>query len=211
MRLITYYTDSHTYLYENYFISSIKDDFEILCKIGDQISPDGNYFTTGFNETTKNKILFLFESLSGITENEFVLFSDVDIIFLNPISDYIKEYMDYDMVFQKGFGGLNTGFFILKNIPEVRNLLNSVVENCHHYHDDQIALNKLINKFNINYTTFNDRIMCPATVIGSKIWTDEQFIIPEETLVFHACWCAGVDNKIRLLNYVRDYKQITSS
>ena len=207
MKLITYYTNSHYDLYKNYLIPSIKDSFDIFQKCGVQISPDGNYFNKGFGETTKDKIVFLLECLNQSNENETILFCDVDIIFLRSVKEYLEQFSEYDMVFQDGFGGLNTGFFIMKNNQKVKNLLDSVIKNCHMYHDDQITLNFLIKNTDIKYTIFDDRVMSPATCLGSTIWTNEEIEIPNDTLVFHACWCAGVENKIRLLDYVRDYKK----
>lgn len=207
MKLVTYYTESHSNLFSNYFIPSLKDDFEIIEKCGRQISIDGNYFNDGFSETTKDKIKFLLETLQNTEENEVVLFCDVDIVFLGSIKDYLNEYLDYDMVFQEGYGGLNTGFFIMKNNQKVRDLLDSVVKNCHMYHDDQITLNFLIKNTQLKYGIFDVRVMSVADSIGPRIWVDEIFDIPEQTLVFHACWCAGVENKIKLLDYVLNYKK----
>ena len=207
MKLVTYYTESHSKLFADYFIPSIKDKFDIIGKCGQQISPDGNYFNQGFSETTKDKIEFLLETLKTSEEDETVLFCDVDIIFLGPIKDYLGNYDQYDMSFQEGHGGLNTGFFIMKNNQKVRNLLDLVVKNCHMYHDDQITLNFLIKNTELRYCTFDVRIMSVADSIGPKIWNNEIFDIPEKTLVFHACWCAGVDNKIKLLDYVLNYRK----
>jgi hypothetical protein len=207
MKLVTYYTESHTTLYQNYLIPSLNDNFEIHDMCGKQISESGNYFNEGFGETTKNKISFLFNILEKSEQDEIILFCDVDIIFLGSIENYLKKYFDHDMVFQDGFGGLNTGFFLLKNKENVRILLKKVIENCHKYHDDQITLNHFISKSNIKYTTFDKKVMSPADCIGPKIWTNEKIDIPDDTLVFHACWCAGVENKIKLLEYVRDYKR----
>jgi len=207
MKLVTFYTKTHEELLKGFLIPSITEDFDIIKECGQQKSVDGNYFSNGFNESTKDKIIFLYNTLLDSDENETILFSDVDIIFLNPIKSYLKKYSNYDMVFQKGYDGLNTGFFLLKNKDSVRNLLKNVINNCHQYHDDQLALNDIITKYNdINYTTFDDRILSPAAIIGSVIWSGENLNIPTDTLVFHACWCAGVDNKIKLLNYVKNYR-----
>lgn len=209
MKLITFYTNSHKKMFDDYFKPSMENyGFELITMEGHQYSSDGNYFTEGFNETTSDKINFLSETLDTLPENEFVLFSDVDIIFLNDISDYINQYKNYDMVFQNGYGGLNTGFFLIKNISKVRELLKKVVEVCHQYHDDQLALNAVIKFFNIKHTMFDDKILSPAAIIGPKVWTGEELEINEEVLVFHACWCAGVDNKIKLLDYVRNYQKL---
>jgi hypothetical protein len=170
MKLVTYYTDSHFDLYKNYFIPSIKDNFEIFEKCGNQVCSEGSYFNPGFNETTKNKIEFLLESLEHLNEDEIVLFSDVDIVFLSPVKEYLDQYIEYDMVFQEGFGGLNTGFFIMKNKKPVKDLLKLVIDNCHLYHDDQVALNFLIKGSGLKYTVFDDKIMSSATIIGPRIW-----------------------------------------
>ncbi len=207
MKLITYYTKTHEFLLKEYLIPSINEDFNIIDGYGQQKSEDGNYFSKGFNESTKDKLIFLYDNLLNSDENEILLFCDVDIIFLKPIKDYLNKYLDYDMVFQKGYDGLNTGFFLLKNKKNVRHLLKDVIENCHKYHDDQIALNDIIQKYNnIKYTTFDDRILSPAPLIGRKVWSGETFEVPNNTLVFHACWCAGIDNKIKLLTYVKNYR-----
>jgi len=209
MKLIVYYTDTHEKLYKDYFLESIKDDygFKIIAKKGHQHSLNGSYFSQGFNETTRDKINFLLDNLLESKENEIVLFSDVDIIFLGDIKEYIKGYDSFDMVFQNGFGGLNTGFFIMKNNQKVRTLLESVINECHKFDNDQIATNEIIKRYDLNITMFDDKIMSPANLIGQKIWSGENLIIPSTILVFHACWCVGVENKSKLLEYVRTYKK----
>lgn len=211
MKLVTFYTKTHEKMLKDFLIPSITEDFEIHQGTGEQKSQNGSYFSIGFKESTRDKIVFLHKVLLESEENEILLFSDVDIVFLKPIKEYLNNYLNYDMVFQKGYDGLNTGFFILKNTIDVRNLLLDVINNCHLYHDDQIALNDIIQRHpEIKYTNFDDRVLSPAAIIGYKIWSGEPLGIPEDTLVFHACWCAGVDNKIKLLSYVRDYRKVTT-
>jgi hypothetical protein len=212
MKLISYYTETHEILVNKFFIPSIKEEDNFLLKIkkGIQQSKDGNYFSEGFNITTRDKIQFLCDELKQSNENDFVLFSDVDIIFIKPINEYLKNYQQYDAVFQKGYNFLNTGFFMLKNTKKIRDFFNNAVNEIPKYHDDQVAINKMIVRSDIKYTTFDDRILNPAALIGKKVWAGEKFILPDNTLVFHACWCAGVENKIKMLEYARDYETITS-
>ena len=91
MKLIAHYTDSHQILLNDFFIPSIKneDDFILKTNKGTQYSNDGNYFSNGFNLATKDKIEFLYNELLKTDEDEFVLFSDVDIIFIKPIKNLI--------------------------------------------------------------------------------------------------------------------------
>ena len=209
MKLITFYTKTHERMLREFLIPSVTEDFELIVGSGRQKSQDGNYFSEGFNESTKDKLIFLYNVLQKSENNEVLLFADVDIIFLKPVMAYLKKYLEHDMVFQKAYPGLNTGFFLLKNKKEVRNLLKNVINNCHLYHDDQLALNDIIQKYIlIKYTNFDDRILCPAAILGLKVWDGEELVISEDTLVFHACWCAGVDNKIKLLDYVRNYRKV---
>ena len=150
MKLITFYTNTHKQMFDEYFLPSIKkeDEFEIISKEGLQYSSDGNYFSNGFNETTRDKIKFLYDNIISLPDDEIILFSDVDVIFLKPLKSFLSNFINYDMVFQNGYGGLNTGFFLLKNKQEVRNLLKKVIDDCHLYENDQIALNDIIKHFN---------------------------------------------------------------
>jgi hypothetical protein len=211
MKLVTYYTKTHEILFEDYFINSLKNynEFEILSSTGSQHSISGDYFSAGFNETTKDKIDFLLNVLeTSCSEDEMVLFSDVDIIFIKPVKDYLSSFNDFDFVFQNGIGGLNTGFFIVKNNELSKNLLRDVIEKCHIYDNDQLALNALIGNHNVKFKMFGDEILSFAHLFGPKVWSGEKFNVPENTLIFHACWCAGIDNKIKLLDYVRDNTKI---
>lgn len=209
MKLITYYTKTHEHMFNEFLINSLNlhNEFEVISSTGKQHSNDGNYFSEGFNETTKDKIIFLLNVLeNSVDENEFVLFSDVDIIFLKPIKNYLTQYFEYDIVFQNGFGGLNTGFFLLKNNNVIKKLLQDVIENCYLYDNDQITLNNVIKNHNVKFSMFGDEILSPAHILGPRIWNGEDLRIPNNTLVFHACWCEGTDKKIKLLEYVRNYK-----
>jgi hypothetical protein len=207
MKLITYYTQTHKIMYEDYFLKSLNltDKFEIFTKCGIQHSSSGNYFSKGFNETTKEKIKFLLDTLNfSIDENEIVLFSDVDVIFMSKIEEYFNKFKEFDMVFQNGIGGLNTGFFLVKNNNQVKKLLEEVIDKCHLFDNDQIALNSLIKNHPIKFTMFGNEIFSVAHTIGPKVWNNEKFEIPNNLLVFHACWCEGVNKKIELLNYVKE-------
>ena len=207
MKLITYYTQTHKIMYEDYFLKSLNltDNFEIFTKCGIQHSSSGNYFSKGFNETTKEKIKFLLDTLNfSIDENEIVLFSDVDVLFMSKIEEYFNKFKEFDMVFQNGIGGLNTGFFLVKNNNQVKKLLEEVIDKGHLFDNDQIALNSLIKNHSVKFTMFGNEIFSVAHTIGPKVWNNEKFEIPNNLLVFHACWCEGVNKKIELLNYVKE-------
>lgn len=206
MILVSHYTDSHKELFDNYLSRSVKAEygFEIVSNKGTQYSVDGKYNSTGFNETTRDKIHFLLEILEKRELFETILFCDVDIVFLKNPMEYFKKYEQYDMVFQNGYTEYNTGFFLLKNKAKVKELLREVVDTCHLFtkDNDQEAINTLIKKTTLKHTHFDDLIACPATYNGLQIWQGEELIIKNDPIAFHACWCSGVENKKRLLDFV---------
>ena len=207
MKLVSYYTSSHKILYDNYFLPSIKSDFgfELISKEGIQLSESGSFDSSGFNESTSDKINFLIEVLENTPKFDNLIFCDVDLVFIkNPI-DYLKDFLDYDMVFQYGYSDLNTGFFLLKNKDKVKELLINVRDNCHLFLHDQDALNFFIKKTSLKYTTFDNQISCTATFNGTNIWGGEEFKVNYLPIVFHACWTIGVENKIKLLEKIKNY------
>jgi hypothetical protein len=211
MKLLTFYTESHKPLFCEMFIPSVEtQDFASLhAGSGTQYSKDGGYYSEGFNETCRDKMLFILEKLEFLPD-DFLLFSDCDVVFLKPVTKYLKGYEDYDMVFQNGYPELNTGFFMMRNCDEVKALLRDVIKNCHIYHDDQDALNHRIKNHGVKYGMFDNRIVCPATFNKSVIWKDEIFKIPEETIAFHACWCVGVKDKMKLLRQIVETQNLAS-
>lgn len=210
LKILSYHTRTHQLLFDKFFKPSIKDTHTLISKIGNQVSHNGEYFSNGFNQTMKDKIMCVRESLVNISENDFLLYSDVDVIFIEKIEDYIKNYYHFDLVFQKGYSGFNAGFFIVKNNKNVIEFLDEVISECHNHFDDQHAINYLITKYydKLNYAAFDDQIFSIAATNGGHIWQggDIQFI--SNILVFHACWCVGIDNKIKLLNIANKHFQL---
>jgi hypothetical protein len=211
MKLVTYYTNSHKDLFDNYFLPSIKSDFgfDLLHKEGIQYSKDGNFDSLGFNEATRDKIGFLISTLDQVEKFDFILFSDVDIVFLKNPSEYFKKYESYDIVFQDGYEGhYNTGFFLLKNKDKVKELLQKVYDNCHLFIHDQDAMNHFLHKSQLKYTKFDTNISSTATFFGPNVWDGENFHIDFVPIIFHACWTKGIENKKTLLNRFIEFSDI---
>ena len=206
MKLLTYYTNSHKSLLDNFFIPSIpkSDNFDLRIGTGMQHSATGAYDSHGYNLTTEEKIVFILRELYVLPEGERILFSDCDVVFLKPVMSMLSEYENYDIVFQDGYQELNTGFMLIRNCPVVRTLFEDVVRKCYLYKNDQDALNFLIDKYFIQYTMFGRTVLCPADFIFPSHWNGQKIKIPEYAKVFHACWCFDVENKLKLLKHVTD-------
>jgi hypothetical protein len=207
LKILSFHTPTHDYLFDEFFFKSIKDDCALKSEKGNQISADGGYYSKGFNETMKNKIEAVRNNLLSIPKGDFILYSDVDVIFIKPIANYLEDYMNYDMVFQKGYSGLNAGFFIAKHNDNVIQFLDAVINQCHLYFDDQFTINSIIGSYPISYSTFDDKVLSIAALNGAQIWDglDINFNFPDDIVAFHACWCVGIEAKTKLLEYVRNF------
>jgi len=204
MKLLTYCTASHKTLLRECFLPSIfiKDEFEVELGSGSQHSEVGAYNSPGFNQTTADKIGYILAKLEMMENDERILYSDCDVVFLKPVTKFLSEYENFDMVFQNGFYELNTGFMLIRNCQVVRTLLRDVIDRCDSRTHDQDALNAIIKRYSVRYTKFDSRVSCPAAFIYPQLWDGQKLPVTDAVLVFHACWCVGVERKKLLLDTV---------
>jgi len=200
MKVYTYYTESHKNMFDNYFSKTI-EDLEIKAFIGEQECKSGEYYSTGWKTTTMKKVDVF---INAVKENmgDIFVFSDVDIQFFGPIKDsLLQELGDFDIAIQNDYnGGLCSGFFICRGNERTLNMFESMKNNGHLYAEDQYALNMNLH-------------LCKVTVLSTRFWTFGQFggqwkgqifDIPENILMHHANWTEGINNKIKLLDIVRE-------
>ena len=206
MKLLTYYTDSHKDLFGGCFLPSIpaEDNFDLNIGCGVQRSVDGAYTSKGFNQTTEEKIRCILSVLDTMDDDTRLLYSDCDVVFLKPVKGYLQGYSGYDMVFQEGHSEFNTGFMLMRNGSGVRALLLDVAQQCNRYKNDQDALNLLMGSHYLSYKKFDRRVLSPADFIFPCLWDGHKFPVPDSALVFHACWCVGVERKKLLLDMVKN-------
>ena len=138
MKLLTFYSDSHKELYEEFFLESfnrlLKDSFELKSKHIDQLSKTGEYDADGFSETMVEKLVQIIDNID-ITDDEPLVFADCDIQFFEDFSDDITtELGDYDIKFQDDIVCVCAGFFVCKQNDAVLNFFINMkrllLENC---------------------------------------------------------------------------------
>jgi len=222
IKLLTFYSDTHLELYENYFLKSynkfLTNEFNLKTKHIPQISSTGEYGKEGFEETMIEKIKFIIENIN-LNDPLPLVFADCDVNFLNSFkTDIVKELQNFDIKFQLNHpsGELCAGFFIAKQNSKVLQFFEAVLTNL----TDSLVDNTLppglsdqniINYFykNLSSEDINIGSLCPKkyyTVIHSikDRWTNQEFTPPSEMLVHHANWVVGIDKKIELMEYIQN-------
>ena len=84
MKLYVIYTESHRNLYEDYFLKSLPNEFEIIPLEIPQECPTGEFYKEGWDKTCYRKVE-LFHKACEENQGELFAFSDVDIQFFGNI------------------------------------------------------------------------------------------------------------------------------
>ena len=113
MKLYVVYTPSHELLFRDWFMSSLKDPYELVVRKVEQIAPSGSFMESGWLDTMHHKIDLI---LDGIRENPGQVFvhSDVDVQFFRPTIPLISRLMQgKDFLVQRDtpWGMVCAGFF----------------------------------------------------------------------------------------------------
>jgi hypothetical protein len=212
IKLYAFYTPSHAYMKDRWFLPSLKDDYELILEEFDQECPSATIMQTGWNSIMIHKIDLI---IKGIKENwgKVFIHSDVDIQFFRPTKEIILQAMrDKDMVIQRDdpYGEVCAGFFACRGNEKTLKLWQKIRENVlmpGNKAHDQDWLNSLIyrsNPFNIAWDYLPNDFMGGGTMTA-KLWLPgKELPIPKTIAMHHANYTFGVDNKIAQLTYVKD-------
>jgi hypothetical protein len=204
MKLYTFYSESHKYLYDLFLDSIHKTNsfIDINVDILDQ-QGSGSFMESGWESTMGKK---LDQIIRACEEGDIFIHSDSDVIFLRNIEEKILEELgDFDIAFQDdGVVGLCMGFFICKPNTEITSLFKKVKEILPSFKGhDQNALNSIIQNYNIKYKKLS-HLFFNYGQTRSRVWNGEDFEVAEDILVFHANWTIGTENKIKLINKIKN-------
>lgn len=225
MKLYTFYTNTHIKFLCDYFLPSLKDNFELIIDKKNQLSESGIYMENGWIDTMFFKVDTI---IKGIIENidrqSMFIHSDVDIQFFGLIEEeIIRSIGDLDMVFQKGARSINNGFFVCranrKTLMFWKDVKNFMKENNVHderaskillglspnYHDDANTAFKMFgNKYGIKWNYLSvDKFVGGQYCIES--FESQKFISPPlTTLMHHATSTVGLERKINQLEHVKN-------
>lgn len=201
MKLYTIFTPSHRAMYENYFLPSLpKGEFEVISSEIPQECETGQFYTEGWSQTCFRKVELFIKVCEENMGNIFT-FSDVDIQFFGPLKEtLIDELGEYDIAVQNDTGNYYcSGFFVCRGNERTLNMFKSMRDN--YNKEDQTSLNENIH---LCRSKFLSKRFFTVAHITNAVWKGEDINIPDYVLMHHANWTEGIDNKIKLLEMVKN-------
>ncbi len=208
--LCTFFTPSHEDMANKWLLPSIQDDFEIIIGTGPQECKSGSFMQDGWIETTRKKVLHIIDTIEN-NMGHTMIFADPDIQLFGPVGPHITKLLkNNDIVIQRDnpSGTFCTGFFAHRCNEQMadfwkqvnRYMLNNYPHKC-----DQRAFNEVVHKTQIKSAYLPSNFFMGAGTLSGKKWNPgDKLEIPNDILMFHANYTAGLEKKEQLLKYVHD-------
>ena len=211
LKLYTFYTPSHKILFDQWFLPSLQDEYDLIVETYEQECLSARFLSPGWTKTTYRKIELI---LRAILENwgDIFIYSDVDVQFFGKTEAVIlKNIKDKDIILQREdpYGGLCTGFFVCRANEKTLHLFRSAKNIMHNNKkvSDQEAINRVLkqqNYWDIQWGYLPDVFFGGGLKTG-KLWKiGMSLIIPNDIVMHHANFSIGIPTKIAQLEYVRD-------
>lgn len=209
MKIYTFYTDTHKKILNEYFLSSFEKtnkDLDLIVRKFDQKCPTGKYMSDGWNKTMINKVDYILESIEE-TWGDVFIHSDCDVQFFGSIkNDIIDQLSDADIAAQADSDHhLCCGFFICRSNKKTKNLFENVRHQITETYNDQQAMNLLVHGY-ASYSLLNEKYYSVWMSMGQNHWQSHMLIdkIPKNVLVHHANWTVGLENKMILMDRIKE-------
>ncbi len=218
-KLYCMYTPKFQILYEDFFLPSLKDEFDVVAKNYEQECPSGVFLSSGWNKTMMRKLELLRDAIYENANNQVFFYSDVDIIFLNPILQAALKYLgDKDFVIQQGWprNMICAGFLVMRGNERTLNLILRALElmktnaKIHDQKAIQIILERLtpheiVWDFLPSLQFPNGRRILKNLQNGKELYSPESEIeLDDSLLLFHANCTIGLSNKYHFLKRVQE-------
>lgn len=209
-KLVTFYSETHENMYNEFFIKSyneiLKDKYKLLTKKIEQLSPTGEWASKGFDIMMVEKVKWIIENID-IDDENILVYADCDIQFFGDITYNLGNN---DIMFQSDYSNICAGFFICKQNQNVLNFFKLVetnlVNSLNGVIDDQLILNKILNS---GYSKISkdilptDKYWTVGFSTNGNVWNGQDIKVPN-ILMHHANFAIGLENKVKLLNLVKN-------
>ena len=229
IKAYTLFTDSHKKFLTDYFLPTFpfRSEIELTILHRQQHCKTATFETLGWKDTMKDKAECFYENIKKCNDDEIFMFIDPDIQFFGDFyNDIVERIKNVDILWQNDvIGGVNTGFFAVRNNSKTRSFFKTLLGNLEsdNFSQEQVLAYYILREYGANdsinvkweflpdeYWTYG-HIAATFNKAGTGLkgsWTEdtEDFEIPDNMIIHHANWTAGIENKIKLLNIVKNKK-----
>lgn len=231
IKVHTLFTNSHKKFLTEYFLPTFpfRKEIDLTILYREQHCKSVIFESEGWHKTMRDKAQSFVDGIEGCNEdNEIFMFIDPDIQFFGDFYDDIVNIMqNNDVVWQNDIiGGVNTGFFAVRNNKKTRSFFKTIVGNLDNFAQEQILANHLlanIEKYptiNIKWTFLPERYWTYGYVVPLQSkkhpnrikggirghWTEDadDFNLPKDIIMHHANWTSSHEDKFKLLDLVKE-------
>jgi TupA-like ATPgrasp/Nucleotide-diphospho-sugar transferase len=201
MKLIGVYSSSHETFKDEWFLRTLKDDYEV-CLYQSEARGHGKYMEADWQQAVRFKSAKIIETIQKNWGEVFV-YSDMDVLFVGPTKATIQSCLNgKDIVCQLDdpAGNLCAGFFAIRANDVTLKLWQQVQRATACEGRDQIAFNRLVRAMEVRAGYLPPSFFGMGTFTGRQYPEASRIYIPENPVMFHANWTIGVEQKTALLN-----------
>lgn len=213
MRLYAIYSAYLKPLKDEWFLPSLKDDFEL--RMTEAKEHGGPYRSEGFARAVMEKTDCIISAIRENTGSCFV-YSDVDIQFFRPVAGLLRDAIaGLDIVCQRDAppptDTMCSGFFVMQANKKSLSFWQRVRTEAGKDGRDQRVFNAMIRKRTAR-TFWRPALQygyLPTCFFGGGTLTGKQWVpgmtlqVPQDIVLHHANYTVGIDNKIAQLQHVR--------
>jgi hypothetical protein len=196
MKVFSIYTKSAKLLADEWFLPSIKDNWEICIKYLAEYKDQGDYLSPQWYKVIQEKITLLIEEIKKNTGNV-ILWIDIDFQFFRECTPEISRAIRYkDIVFQiwdKNERQVNTGFMAIRCNNQSLSFFERIssIDYSTFRFADQDAANQLLKDCKDLRWGF----------ISPNVYSVNMGEPPLNIVAHHAC---STPNKIQCLNHIKE-------
>jgi len=204
MDILTVITPSHECLYREFFLKHLPADATVREKHL-QSSGDGGYLSNDWQDGVTAKLKWALEYLETHEAGCVFALSDIDILLYPSLSlESLRRELEgpgLDIAFQRESANpdwheANTGFYVARNTPYVKELLTRALELCERSEtrNDQTAMNQILDPadFNVRWG-----------LLPTSYYARSQCFPPPRNIVLHHANCTrSVEEKVTQLRRV---------
>lgn len=219
MKVLTMYSESHKPLLQ-YFLETFpfEPGIELTIKFFDSKETNSVCFTPMWKQAMIVKLNYIIEQIEIIKDEDILLYSDIDVQFFGNIKTDIESRLlceNINILFMYDNPSLCMGFFACKANDKTLQFFKNIRNVVTRFTSDQSACNKTFAQNYIDFKFLSKekyynigkfyRSLIPRQNNEQLLLTLEQsnIEIPRDILVHHANNITGIENKLKLLHFIR--------